>query len=1099
MADNVFAKYGGTELEQPAESKWEKYKVEDVQPSKWEKYKVEPTEEKEEEEQRGKPVLDAEIAAIAKKHNLPPEAYTDYLRSVVEFRGGSTETPVDFAKAARVAGGFVGEAVFMGAPQFIQKKLEDDPRIRAAIDDLGTLVDERKTLLRQAAEIGGGLLTGTAEVAAAKKGLQAGAKLLGKELAETAVEKAAVPAAAGAVGAVAGVSGSKEGEEVVGAAIGGTLGVAAPYIISNAGKGIGLIREKFSRDAAEKAAKEAAESPDLIAKVAEEAKKEDGMTEVVADLISKQAAKPGDKKLGDAVNNIDELIPLVGEDKIVKAGQQALENMSAQTRERITEEIAQFGTPVRQMARVVQMKLDEALPRLADEIGESAGNARQALQVVAQRAGEGAEFLTKRYVDSVEKRAHSQLVNQRLVEKALAGTAEGSVLQNLGRKISDYQFVLRQIDRTRGTRLEPLLNSWNEKYNAFTRHMASAAKEIEGVQKLVTESKITQNELYNALDKPDVVKFTGIKGDAVEAYRQLFGRFREQANALGLKVAERKNYVPHFMKDHVGIAQAARERVREIEQRYGINLLNYTAEEYAEAAQKGLRDSSLYRELKDGLDYLNGEVIGTPERMQEFLAQQMNPRTAGTRSYSKAAATYRRTAEEVPMLFRETDVNRLAVRWASTTLKHAYLRNEFADFEKARDMLARQGFKADSETLSNWLTDNLGGTRANTWRAMTQEMQNTLLNMADKGGKKGQLANWILESGTNNFMRLTGAVYPNFLGFNIRSTIQNLTQPFLVTAPELGVELGPRYILRTFAKFKNPQQLMQDAEQYSAAQWSTELQTVLESGLKRSWLGAKTDKMIQQYTKAAMAMYEVAERSNRAFVVSMGRELAKDVLAKDATAMKFVNKLNVGTRRAVQDAIAKGDDKAVEKLLINNLLDKTIFQYNRGSMSEFGRAMGPVLSTFAKWPTVLVGDIIDAYEKQGLAKGSMDLARKYIGPMVLLAGLNAAVSGGRPFTQEDEQIAALIGGKQGLTSLSPLMSLKQGIGMPPVVQSGKKITEGALTGDMNKVLKGFASIGDAHIPVIPSILRTINDVSKLTEGEEMEVRNLESLFEAVTE
>ena len=104
--------------------------------------------------------------------------------------------------------------------------------------------------------------------------------------------------------------------------------------------------------------------------------------------------------------------------------------------------------------------------------------------------------------------------------------------------------------------------------------MASAAKEIEGVQKLVTESKITQNELYNALDKPDVVKFTGIKGDAVEAYRQLFGRFREQANALGLKVAERKNYVPHFMKDHVGIAQTARERVREIEQRYGINLLN---------------------------------------------------------------------------------------------------------------------------------------------------------------------------------------------------------------------------------------------------------------------------------------------------------------------------------------------------------------------------------------------------------------------------------------------------------------------------------------------------------------------------------------------
>lgn len=1097
MAEDIFAKYGGKKIEEKED--WEQYAQPEQQVSAaedWEQY-AEPEEEAlpTEEQERGAPILDSEIAEVAKKYNLPPEAYTDYLRSVVEFRGGRTETPVDFEKAARQAGGFVGEAIFFGAPQFIQKKLEDDPRIRSAIDDLGELVSARKTYLQTGAELGAGLLTGATEAKLATAGIKAGAKALGREVAEETAKRAAPIATGAAIGATAGVSASREGEEVLGAAVGAGIGTALPAAFM----GIGKIRNIRTRRQAEVLAKEAAEAPDLIQKIRPEVEKQVNMTAVVDDLVRKQVEAPSATKFGNAVNDVDKLIDAVGEEKIVAAGREILGNMGEELQEKMTRQIAEFGTEPRRMARLVQMELDSALPRLADEMGEASGSAREALRSIASRAGEGADFLMKRYGDALEKKVHSELVTQRLVEKALANTAEGTVLQNLGRKISDYQFVMRQIDRMRGTRLEPLLNSWNEKYNAFTRHMASSAKQLENLQAAVKASGISQNELYNALNKPDVVKFTGPKGQVVDAYKNWFDQMREEANAMGLNIARRENYVPHFLKDQVEIAKSIRERVREIEKEYGINLTNYAQGEYEQAAARGLRESALYRELKDGLDYLYGEKIGTSEKMQEFLAQQMNPRSAGTRSYSKAAATYRRTAEDVPALLRETDVGRLGVRWASTTLKHAYLRNEFANFEKTRDMLARAGFKADAETLTNWLTDNLGGTRANTWKAMTQELQNTLLNMAQKGGSKGRLATMLLEGGTNNFLRLTGAVYPNFLGFNVRSAIQNMTQPFLVTAPELGIVLGPRYILRTMPRMANLKRMMQQAEQYRAAQWSTELQTVLESGMKRSWLGEATDKTIRQYSNVAMAMYEMAERANRAIVVDMGQELAKDVLAKDATALKFVGKLNVGTRRAVEEAIKQGNAQEVEKLLVNNLLDKTIFQYNRGSMSEFGRAMGPVLSTFAKWPTVLMGDILDTYERQGMAVGSLDLARKYIGPLVLLAGANAALSGGQPFSQEDVQTQALIGGKQGLTGLSPLMSLKQGIGMPPLVQAGKKITEGALSGDMNKVVQGVSNIGDAHIPVIPSILRTINDVTKLTTGEEAEVKNLQTLLETLAE
>lgn len=1081
--------FATTEASATEAKPWEEF-AQEKKP--WEEFAAQPKEE------RGEPIKDVEIAAIAQKHNISPEKL-EYLRSFVEFRGGYTETPVDFAKAARQIGGFVSESLAYGAPQFAMKKAESDPAIRAAMDDLGDLVDERKTYARQAAEIGLGFLTGAGEVKLAAGAIKAGAKAAGKEVAEAAAERVAIPAVAAGVGATVGVAKSREGEELPGAAMGAAVGVALPYVLKGTVAGAKWIRSRAARESSEAAAKEVAEAPDLVAKIRPEVEKQSGLTEVVDDLIAKQTAAPGDATIARAINNVDELIPIVGEEKIVKAGRQILENLDTELRPKIQEELSFFDTEARRMARLVQLKLDETLPKFADEIGEKAGSAREALRVVASRAGEGAEFLSKRYRDGIEKDVHSNLVAQRLVERALANTAEGTVLQGLTRKISDYQFVIRQIDRLRGTRIEPILNMANEKYNAFTRHMAASAKDVEKLNNLVKSSGITQNELYNALDKPDIVKFGGQKGQVVEAYKSWFEKMRQEANAQGLNIAKRENYVPHFLKDQFEIARNVRDRVREIEQRFGVNLANYTQDQYADAVKKGMNESPLYRELKDGLDYLYGEKIGTPQLLQDFLSQQLNPRSAGVRSSSKAAATYRRTAENVPLFLRETDVGRLAVRWVSTTLKHAYLRNEFADVEKARDMLAKAGFKADSETLTNWLTDNLGGTRANTWRAATQEFSNTLMNMADKGGTKGRLANMLLEGGANNFMRFTGAVYPNFLGFNVRSALQNMTQPFLVTAPELGAVLGPRYILRTLPKLGNLKTLMQTAEQYRAAQWSTELQSILESGMKRSWIGEKSDKLIRQYTSLAMGIYEVAERANRAIVVNMGQELTKDILAKDKVALQYLSKLNVGARREIQDAIARGDTGAAEKLLINNLLDKTAFQYNRLSMSEFGRAMGPVMSTFSKWPTVLAGDIIESYERQGLGKGSLELSRKYLGPLVLLAAGNAVLTGGEAFKQEDVQTAALIGGQQGLTSLSPLMSLKQGIGMPPVLQSAKKLTEGALSGDMNKVVNGLSSVGDAYIPVIPSILRTINDVSKLTEGEEAEVKNLETLLESLAE
>ncbi len=184
-------------------------------------------------------------------------------------------------------------------------------------------------------------------------------------------------------------------------------------------------------------------------------------------------------------------------------------------------------------------------------------------------------------------------------------------------------------------------------------------------------------------------------------------------------------------------------------------------------------------------------------------------------------------------------------------------------------------------------------------------------------------------------------------------------------------------------------------------------------------------KVIEGYTNLAMFLYQASEAANR----YVARTMADDVTHKllNGQMQQFFNELSPSYKRAILRAQSETE---VRDLMRQYLIGKTVFDYNRISMAEYGRTMGPLFSMFTKWPTEIVGDVINLTSNKQYAK----LASKYLGPFAVLSTLDLV-------TQEYEdkpELEKMIVGRSGYSNMAPLMSVKN-------VAEGQVFEQPALT------------------------------------------------------
>jgi len=125
----------------------------------------------------------------------------------------------------------------------------------------------------------------------------------------------------------------------------------------------------------------------------------------------------------------------------------------------------------------------------------------------------------------------------------------------------------------------------------------------------------------------------------------------------------------------------------------------------------------------------------------------------------------------------------------------------------------------------------------------------------------------------------------------------------------------------------------------------------------------------------------------------------------------------------------------IEDILMRHMNSTIAFNYNKPSLYEFGRTLGPMFATFAKWPTAIAGEIISEYRTKSMSAATRRVAERYAAPLLAFSAVDYML---QDRLEEDERLQKLVG-KTGITKAAPITSVaaftRGDIFTPPAVDT----------------------------------------------------------------
>jgi hypothetical protein len=1002
------------------------------------------------------PLKKAELEAIAAKHGVP----VSDLELYVPFFGGSVEgQPDSFRNLFWRGAGFVGESLAMGLPQKYSIKKQESENERQALDDLRQLVEDRKSGLQKGAEIVGSLAGGIGLARGIARGASAAPKVA-----------AALDTASPIVGgAVSGYGVSTEDTELSSAATGAALGAAALGLFKGAGK---LLRKGAKPEATASAAK------------------------AVASTVAKTE---------ELAAGLD----------IERKVQQALEPELPRLRESFTESLK-----VDDAEKLAPEQLSD-LQGFARYLGREKADPESSLAMLRQRVStEGVPAVVKEFE------------NFKKVETAftIMGKEVDEVYQSVGARpfseavkdfFKDGLFAMRTIDDRLGTSLETeVAQKLSEANNRFTVSLASTARDIKLLRKSMNGSKLGSEELYRILDGTgDDLSLNADQQRTVAEAKRIWEDLRLFANDIGIPVKAlaggKGSYVLHTLAKPAELVSRITLRAEQAGKQIGVDLVGQGVDDAGfEALKKADGD------LVQAVALLSDGSLNSALEFNKGLRRALAGRDI-MENYTTKAVSAQARKDGIPEFIREKDVLGLIARWSQNTFKHAFYREGLSDLRKARDTAIAVNDGRAAKYLTNLMAD-IVGVRGNTLHgAIKKKMEQFTIEhtkAADRAvAPLSKKWHQFLADSPEFLPNLLQQVYPNFLGLKPQAIVMNLTQPFMMTMPELGLRYGPAKVMKAYGAVadiarkgrtiqlspelarqlgKEPGQefftrnaaLVLRNQGQLPAQWSTELRDALRTGIEKSGPSRLAGAALDKVTDVAMKGFELSEVMNRAVASEIAVGITDDLMGKGtARAQKLANEFlaNAGSafRREVGDALKAGDREAVEKLTRQYLTSKTIFNYNRVTMSEYGRFVGPMFSVFTKWPTSIAGDVLEQYRRKGGLKGSAEIGRKYLAPLAAVAMIDRFVMPG----EEESPMRRLLLGKGGLSAGAPIgtiMAMATGdIAQPPAVATATETIKGFGKDPAGALWRGFNNAVSAFTPGAV-LLRTYTDLRDFANEED---------------
>jgi hypothetical protein len=390
------------------------------------------------------------------------------------------------------------------------------------------------------------------------------------------------------------------------------------------------------------------------------------------------------------------------------------------------------------------------------------------------------------------------------------------------------------------------------------------------------------------------------------------------------------------------------------------------------------------------------------------------------RSRTEAAAIKQRF-NLIPDFLQEKDPIRKASKYLNGLFKHTEIEPILAKLSQDREWAKQKGNTSAVNALDGWIQAALStdqgsfAGRLATRKELTKA--NIEKNLLTGSANAKRLAN-LQQSAGGTIGFLGGQMYKNLLA-SPKSALINVFQTLAQTVPEIGYLNGSVVWGKALKNYLvdfgtgGPKNIRKKLVQWEDLPYNQDraMEAIIRNGLeKNTGLMQVLNKVpggIEALTDMSMVLWKQADIFNKYMVNSMGDEMSKMMLKNPDRFKFFLKTMSPGYRDATKVALAAKDQKQVSDLLQTYLSTKTVFNYDRPSMSAFARDLGPMFGAFTRFPTEAIGDasyIASRKDLTGLEKARY-VGNKYAGSLALGATANAilfkSLSGPGKASEED--------------------------------------------------------------------------------------------------
>ena len=642
-----------------------------------------------------------------------------------------------------------------------------------------------------------------------------------------------------------------------------------------------------------------------------------------------------------------------------------------------------------------------------------------------------------------------------IVDETVKKVGGGSPLAKLQLIIKDGYYVAREVANKTGLDMDRVMDNMSRQDNLYKGDLLATATKVGQFNKEAEKLGIDKDVLYKALDTGDT---KGLTPEQLPLYKKMTEQFeamRTAANNLGANIAKLENYVPKKRVDLADAIIRVGDKADEVKAGLGEVGERLFNGELDDAAFRELRNKNKdFRDLVMGIENLQGLPVRDNQTFLGLLAEASNASTAGKKMVMDVSAAMKRE-DTIPDFLLEKDPMKLMMKWGQDTFRAVRMQEGLSQLRTIRNSLAKAGFEDYAKYTDNLIADIAGarkGTVSSWMRDQKTAFQTSLKTSLNKMPEETQGQRWKKQfvstvAETPELMNtLFNQVYPNFLGLSPRAIVGNLTSPLFMTIPELGGSYGSRKMLRAYGSIlRNREGLKQTLLDSGTVgpDYTTDLVDALRQGLIKSKTLQVGEKAIEKWTQASMYLFQKSEELNRATHYLLAKDVAADLMERNPATADFVRRMTPSYRKQIEAAVSAKDAAKVQELTTQYIMSKTQFNYNRITMNEFGRYMGPIFSAFTKWPASVAGQMIESFQG-GVKGGVKETARRYIAPIMAANALSIlafdVVGGG---SERAKEVETLLTGKttkdtmRGIAKFTPFGSVSSVISgrafTPPVI------------------------------------------------------------------